>query len=97
MIFLDMNMPKMSGIEFLARAETQQRRIKVIVMSGFSDFQYAQESIRYGVSEYILKHQLDSDVLRLALQKIGMFESSAQPAITSFDFGTLLSLPDHQK
>lgn len=97
LIFLDMNMPKMSGIEFLARAETQQRRIKVIVMSGFSDFQYAQESIRYGVSEYILKHQLDSDVLRLALQKIGMFESSAQPAITSFDFGTLLSLPDHQK
>jgi len=44
-------------------------RIKTIIISGFSDFEFAQKAIRYGVQDFLFKPICVED-LSLALQKL---------------------------
>jgi two-component system, response regulator YesN len=54
-ILLDINMPFVNGLEFAKQARQFLPDCFIIILSGYSDFEYAQESIKYGVSEYLLK------------------------------------------
>ncbi|MFP4660763.1 MAG: response regulator [Halanaerobiales bacterium] len=51
----DIKMPKVNGIELVKKARLDRKDIKVIIISGHAEFEYAQESIRLGVDDYILK------------------------------------------
>ncbi len=55
-VFTDVRMPVMDGLE-LARLikEEVDPSIKVVILSGFGEFIYAQKSLEYGVFHYILK------------------------------------------
>lgn len=54
-ILLDIRMPYMDGLEFMQRyAETNQHG-KVIILSGYGDFEYTREAIRFGAVDYLLK------------------------------------------
>ena len=66
---LDVRMPKMMGTEVIKRARAAGFTGKCIILSGYSDFTYAQEAIENGVSFYITK-PLDEDELSAAVQKI---------------------------
>ena len=48
-------MPFMDGIEFSKIAIKRYPDLKIIVLSAFSDFEYARECIGIGVCEYLLK------------------------------------------
>ena len=65
----DIQMPRMNGIELLKEVKKRGYRMKIIVISGFADFEYAQESIKLNVSDYLLKpfasRRLLEAVLRL--------------------------------
>lgn len=52
-IILDINMPIMDGIELLELLPKDT--YSIIVVSGYSEFEYAQKAIAFGVSEYVLK------------------------------------------
>ena len=56
-IFLDLNMPKMSGIEFLkvAKADEELKQIPVIVLTTSREENDKMESFRLGVAGYIVK------------------------------------------
>lgn len=54
-IITDINMPVMNGLELAERINKDMPFIKVIILSGYADFQYAQAAIRSNVYEYILK------------------------------------------
>lgn len=54
-ILLDINMPFVNGLEFTKQARQFLPDSFIIILSGYSDFEYAKESIKYGVSEYLLK------------------------------------------
>ena len=43
------------GLELSKKAKEEQPDLQIIIFSGFSDFAFEQEAIRYGVTEYILK------------------------------------------
>ena len=67
-LFLDIQMPGMSGIEL---AETIVRRgypCKIVFLTGYDDFSYAQQAIRYGVMDYLLKPIIEDD-LNMAIQR----------------------------
>ncbi|PTX16696.1 two-component system, response regulator YesN [Halanaerobium congolense] len=51
----DIQMPKLSGMNLIEKARESSSQLKVIVISGFAEFEYAQKSIRFGVNEYLLK------------------------------------------
>lgn len=61
-VLLDISMPKLSGLEVIKAATEQGFKGKFIILSGYSDFSYAQEAMRYGVSSYLTK-PIDEDTL----------------------------------
>lgn len=68
-IISDILMPQMDGLELAQQVSQLMPGAVMIILSGFSDFQYAQQAIRYNVFTYLLKpldyRELDS-VLRHA-------------------------------
>ncbi|SFR75578.1 response regulator transcription factor [Anaeromicropila populeti] len=59
---LDIRMPKLQGIEVIKAAREQGFTGRIIILSGYSDFKYAQDAIRYGVNFYLTK-PVDEDEL----------------------------------
>lgn len=55
LLLTDIKMPHMTGLELSKKAKEENSNLQIIIFSGFSDFTFAQEAIRYGVTEYILK------------------------------------------
>lgn len=54
LLIVDIQMPHMTGLDVL-RSISNISSVPSIVISGFSDFAYAQEALRYGVIDYLLK------------------------------------------
>ncbi|OXS57400.1 hypothetical protein B1A99_18130 [Cohnella sp. CIP 111063] len=54
-IVTDMNMPVMNGREFLEQLYYRYNHIKVIVISGHSQFEYMKAAVAYQACEYVLK------------------------------------------
>lgn len=67
-VFVDMNMPVMTGIQFLELASEEFRDIQYIVISGYDDFYYAQTAIKTGAIDYLLKPVVERE-LENALKK----------------------------
>lgn len=55
LIISDIKMPVMDGIELAKWLHEQNRNEKIIFISGYKDFDYAQQAMEYGVSYYLLK------------------------------------------
>ncbi len=54
-VLLDIRMPKVSGLEVARFLYENHPETRVIILSGFSDFEYAQTTLRYQVFDYLLK------------------------------------------
>jgi|GEM_PF-393361 len=55
-VFTDIQMPLASGLEFLeAVGRLQQVQPKVVLVSVYSEFSYAQQALRLGAKDYLLK------------------------------------------
>ncbi|WP_130836387.1 response regulator transcription factor [Lachnoclostridium sp. Marseille-P6806] len=55
LIITDIRMQEMSGLALLERFHINRGRIRFIIISGYDDFSYAQQGIRLGVYDYLLK------------------------------------------
>ncbi|OXM87720.1 helix-turn-helix domain-containing protein [Paenibacillus rigui] len=69
LVFVDMRMPLLGGVEFLERARQLVREAKYIVISGYDDFQYTRSAIQAGALDYLLK-PIKKQELNQALQKV---------------------------
>ncbi|WP_231710700.1 response regulator [Gracilibacillus suaedae] len=54
-LLIDLNMPIMNGITAMKKIKDQLHDCRMVVISGYDDFQYAQEAIRLQVEDYLLK------------------------------------------
>lgn len=59
-VITDIRMPIMSGLELATHIHTHYPQIKVILVTGYSDFEYARTAIQNNVFEYLLK-PIDSE------------------------------------
>lgn len=55
LVITDIRMPGMDGLELARHISEQYPGISVIIISGYSEFEYARRAISYGVSNYLLK------------------------------------------
>ncbi|WP_277713623.1 response regulator [Paenibacillus mucilaginosus] len=54
-VITDIRMPRMDGIQLQSIIKEQYPRVRCIVMSGYSDFAYARESLKMGAKDYLMK------------------------------------------
>lgn len=67
-VITDIRMPDMDGLEMLA-AGRRECEFESIIITGYSEFEYAKQAIHLGVSEYLLK-PVDLNELKACLQQI---------------------------
>lgn len=80
-IFTDICMPFMDGLEFCRLAVEKYPHVKVIILTAHEEFEYAKRGIKIGVSEYILKPVNRVEIQRVVLslkQKIELERSSKE-------------------
>lgn len=65
---LDINMPRMSGMEILKEINERGLNTMVIFISGFQEFTYAREALIYGAKDYLLKPIIKEDLMK-AIEK----------------------------
>jgi two-component system response regulator YesN len=61
-VLTDIRMPKMDGIQLMNEVRNNKIQSKIIILSAYDDFFYAQKAIHYGASGYLLK-PLDEEQL----------------------------------
>lgn len=62
-VFTDISMPVMDGLELSRIIKNTYPGMIVVIISGYSDFSYAQKAIKYGIFNYILKPLEDEKLL----------------------------------
>lgn len=86
LVFLDIRMPRMYGIDVAKAAREQGYKGRFIILSGYSDFTYAQKAINYGVDNYLTKPIDEDELLEAVLQvkKIIEKEKSSSTSIEQY-------------
>ncbi|KAJ3197960.1 hypothetical protein HK101_010920 [Irineochytrium annulatum] len=98
-LITDIRMPEVSGIDLLQHIHQHGLSTKVIILSGYSEFEYAQQGIRLGALDYLLK-PVDKDDVEKAMSKAINNIAKTRPAQSivweNFDgLAFLLSLLGH--
>lgn len=68
-VLTDIRMPKLDGIELLKAGKALMPSALFVMLSGYDDFTYAQQAIKYGAVDYLLK-PLSEDELKKILMKL---------------------------
>ena len=63
-LITDIRMPFMDGLELATLVKKELSDIKIVVLSGYDDFNYAKKAISIGVEEYILKPVSGENLLK---------------------------------
>ncbi|UVI31268.1 response regulator transcription factor [Paenibacillus spongiae] len=69
-VFTDLAMPVMSGIELMRTVRIRYPHIWLVVLTFHQDFEYIQESLRLGAIDYIVKTQLEKEKMEDVLSRI---------------------------
>lgn len=86
-VFSDIKMPEMDGIELIRRIAAEFPTIRTVIVSGFNDFELAREALRNQAVDYLLKpinpydlkkalHKLESELLARQNQLTPKHENS---------------------
>jgi len=67
-VFTDIKMPGMDGLTFMAAAKKLNDDLEFVVVSGYAEFEFAQQAMAYGAIHYILKPVMP-DQIRAVLDK----------------------------
>ena len=68
-VLTDINMPKMNGLELSRIISENYPKITVLLLSGYDDFEYAQEAVKNQVRDFLLK-PITADELQEVLLRI---------------------------
>ena len=69
-LITDIRMPFMDGLELSRLVKKELPQIKIIILSGYNEFDYAKTAINIGVTDYLLK-PISSAKLLEAVKKVG--------------------------
>lgn len=69
LIVSDIRMPAIDGIELIRRVREAQLSAEVVIVSGYSDFEYARSGLKYGCSDYLLK-PVDEEELEACVKRV---------------------------
>lgn len=68
LLITDIRMPGCDGIELIRQARELQPGIHFVIISGYRQFEYAQNALKYGVEDYLLKPLKKDDLNGILLR-----------------------------
>lgn len=74
LILMDISMPGITGLEALEILRIQNSAVKVIVISAYSNFSYAQQALRLEASEYLLKPVEETAFIAAVKKQLNLLE-----------------------
>jgi len=74
-IFTDIYMPFMDGLEFGKIVFEKYSNIKIVVLTGHEEFEYAKRSIKIGIADFLLKPINDDEIRKVAINLKQKIES----------------------
>lgn len=85
---VDIRMPLLDGIGLLQRIQENKLSVRIIVLSAYRDFEYAQKALSYGASDYLVK-PLSQKALMEALSRVSRLvkqDCTARSAVSLFSY-----------
>lgn len=70
LVLTDIKMPVMDGIELIREIQKLDKNVKFLLLSAYSEFEYAKEAMRLGVNEYIIKNEITPQSIQEKLNRI---------------------------
>lgn len=82
LLITDISMPFMDGLQLIREARAIKRDLKVIILSGYNEFEYLKEGLALGIENYLLKpinvDEMES-TLKNAVEKLDLRSESLAP------------------
>lgn len=69
LVIVDVQMPVQSGLDLLTIMQSQYPTVATMILSSYSDFNYAQQALRLGALDYLTK-PVDFKLMQTALEKV---------------------------
>ncbi|MDN5331816.1 MAG: two-component system, NarL family, response regulator DegU [Tepidanaerobacteraceae bacterium] len=80
-VLMDINMPKLNGVEAIRLLKKEKSRAKIIVLTIYDDREYLLELLKVGISGYLLK-DIEPHALVEAVRAVSRGETYIQPTLT---------------
>lgn len=93
-VITDIRMPKMDGIEMIRQLKSAGSKVSFVILTAFSDFDYAHSALKLGVIDYLLKPFSDEDLeetlhrVRKSIEKDKQEEKDSLPSPFHFEKGS---------
>lgn len=69
LVFTDIKMPYVNGLDAIMECKLYSDKTEFVVISGYSEFSYAQNALKLGVTDYLLK-PVDEEQLSLVVDRV---------------------------
>jgi len=83
-VISDVLMPEMTGIELIEKIRERDKKIKCIILSGYSDYEYTKEALRNQAVDYLLKPPTDNELFGAVRSAIDQLKTEWEN-ITSYE------------
>jgi two-component system invasion response regulator UvrY len=97
-VLLDISMPGHSGLEILKQLKNEKPEISVLILSMYSEEQYAVRALKAGASGYLTKESAPQELIQ-AIQKIASGKKYITPSLAekiAWDFDKNYEKPLHE-
>lgn len=65
LVFTDIRMPVMDGLEMLEKMQEEGIKSKAVILSAYTEFNYAQQAMRLGVMDYLIKPVVVGEFMKI--------------------------------
>lgn len=87
LVITDIKMPVMDGLEMAEAILKTAPETKFILLTAYDEFDFARAAMRLGITQYLLKHEIDSETMEELLKKIS--DQSSEEDQTSWEGAAL--------
>lgn len=77
-VITDINMDDMNGLEFAENLKQKYPYIKVVILSGYDEFEYAKRALQLKVFSYLLKPILPDELIKIVKEVIDEIQAEAR-------------------
>jgi len=82
-VITDIRMPGLDGLEMIGQLNTEGCKAVFIIISAYSDFSYAQQAVRYGAVDYLVKPFTDAEMINSLKTACARVEERRQELLLS--------------